>query len=276
MALVRRRGYLDFYEELRRLLDQVPDDAYTTVLELSQAMGDPASASAIRDSLLRHDFRRYADKVNKGSHPFALFQTVKPLLRLAEKQAELAKLVVEEDVPGDWEKVAGVDAAYVGDQVYAACVILNQSGRVVSEGSAEFEACFPYVPGYFYFREGPALAAAVRGLDFDILMVNAHGAAHPRRLGLASQLGLELGKPTLGVSTGLLVGEVRRRREGISDVFLDGSLVGVRLDGRPPLIVSVGHMVSLGSAASIVEAFWSGVGLPRPLALAHERARKQR
>ena len=268
--------YLDFYEELRRLLDQVPDDAYTTALELSRAMGDPASAQAIRDSLVRPDFRRYADKVNEGSHPFASFKTVKPLLRLAEKQAELAKLVSEEDVIGDWEKVAGVDAAYVGDHVYAACVVVDRSGRVVSEGSAEYEACLPYVPGYFYFREGPALAAAVRGLDFEILIVNAHGVAHPRRLGLASQLGLELSKPTLGVSTGLLIGEVRRRREGVSDVFLDGSLVGARLDGKPPLIISVGHMVSLGSAVDIVEAFWSGVGLPKPLALAHELARRQR
>jgi deoxyribonuclease V len=238
-------------------------------------MGDPASAVAIRDSLLRPDFRRYADKVKERGYPFASFQTVKPLIRLAEKQVELAKLVVEEDVLGDWEKVAGVDAAYVGDRVYAACVVVDRSGRVVSKGSAEYEACFPYVPGYFYFREGPALVAAVRGLDFDILMVNAHGVAHPRRLGLASQLGLELGKPTLGVSTGILIGEVRRRREGICDVFLDGSLVGVRLDGRPPLIVSVGHMVSLGSATSIVKAFWSEVGLPRPLVLAHELARRQ-
>ena len=190
---------------------------------------------------------------------------------LAENQVELAKLVVEEDVISDWEKVAGEDAAYVGDRAYAACVVVDRSGRVASEGSAECEARFPYIPGYFYYREGPALAAAVRGLDFDVLMVNAHGVAHPRRLGLASQLGLALGKPTLGVSTGLLVGDVRRRREGVSDVFLDGSLVGARLEGRPPLIVSVGHMVQLRNAVSIVEAFWR-VGLPRPLALAHERA----
>ncbi|MCX6656558.1 MAG: endonuclease V [Candidatus Bathyarchaeota archaeon] len=271
---MRRSEYLNFYEELRRLLDQVPDDAYTTILELSQAMGDPISAPAIRDSLLRSDFQRYADKVNERSHPFASFQTVKPLLRLAEKQVELAKLVVEEDMFGNWEKIAGVDAAYVGDHAYAACVVVDRSGSVVSEGSAEYETCFPYIPGYFYFREGPALVAAVRGLDYDILMVNAHGVAHPRRLGLASQLGLELGKPTLGVSTGLLVGEVKRRREGISDVFLDSSLVGVRLDGRPPLLVSVGHMISLGNAVSIVDDFWSEIGLPRPLALAHEHARK--
>ena len=239
-------------------------------------MGDPASAPAIRDSLFRPDFLRYADKVNKRSNPFTSFQTDKPLLRLAEKQAKLAKLIIEEDVIVDWEKIAGVDAAYVGDRAYAACVVVDRSGRVVSEGSAEYEACFPYVPSYFYYREGPALAAAVRGLDFDVLMVNAHGVAHPRRLGLASQLGLELDKPTLGVSTSLLIGEVKRRGEGISDVFLDGSLVGVRLDGGPPIIVSVGHMVSLGNAASIVEALWRKVGLPRPLALAHERARKQR
>lgn len=257
--------YLDFYEELRRLLDQIPDDAYTTALEPSRAIGDPASAQAIRDSLLRPNFRRYADKVNEGSNPFASFKTVKPLLRLAEKQAELATLVAEEDVIGDWEKVAGVDAAYVGDHAYAACVVVDLSGRVVLEGSAEYEACFPYVPGYFYFREGPALAAAVRGLDFEILMVNAHGVAHPRRLCLASQLGLELSKPTLGISTGLLIGEVRRRREGVSDVFLDGSLSGQGLTESPPSSSQLDTWYRLGVLLALLRRSGTEWGYPDPL-----------
>jgi deoxyribonuclease V len=198
------------------------------------------------------------------------------LPRLAERQAKIAKLVVERDVLRFWVRVAGVDAAYKCDIVYAACVVLDRSGRVVSEGSAEVETRFPYIPGYFYYREGPALAAALHRIDFDILLVNAHGVAHPRRLGLASQLGLELGKPTVGVSTGLLAGEIKVGKEGEDDVFLGESRVGVRLEGRPPLIVSVGHMVSLETSVNVVKTFWSGVGLPRPLALAHRAANRLR
>ena len=265
---------MDFYAELQRILDQVPSGSHTTVLELARAMGDLASAKAIRESLLRPDFWKYVNKVNGGNHSFTSFQTDEPLLRLAEKQAEMAKLVVEEDVLGAWGRVAGVDAAYEGDRAYAVCVVVDWSGRVVSEGSAEVEVGFPYIPSYFYCREGPALVAAVRGIDFDVLMVNAHGVAHPRRLGLASQLGLGLGKSTVGVSTGLLAGEVKGRSGVVSDIYLRDFKVGVRLDGKPSLIVSVGHMVSLGTAVSVVKTFWGGLGLPRPLELAHEAAHR--
>jgi deoxyribonuclease V len=232
-------------------------------------MGDAASTIAIREALKRPDFKKDVDKVRDSLNPFTSFQTTKPLFRLAKKQEEMAKLVIERDTIDSWKRVGGVDAAYYNDHVWAACVVVDQSGRVVAEGSAEARATFPYIPSYFYWREGPALAAATRELDFDILMVNAQGIAHPRRLGLASQLGLELGKPTIGVSRRLLVGDLVECREGEDEILLRGIRVGMRLDGNPPLIVSVGHMISLKTAVSVVRGLWTGKGLPRPLALAH-------
>ena len=236
-------------------------------------MGDEASFNAIHEALCRTDFKEYADKVKESLNPFSSFQTDRSLLRLAEKQMEMAKLVVERDVITSWKKVAGVDAAYEEDNVYSACIVVDQSGRVVSKGSAKVETNFPYIPSYFYWREGPALSAAVRGLDFDILIVNAHGVAHPRRLGLASQLGLKLEKPTIGVSKQLLIGEIGKQRDGEAEIILGDTCVGVRLDGKPPLMVSVGHKISLETAVSVVRGFWTGEGLPRPLALANNLAR---
>jgi deoxyribonuclease V len=236
-------------------------------------LGDEASSNAIHEALCRTDFKEYADKVKESPNPFSSFQTDRPLLRLAEKQAEMAKLVVERDVITSGKKVAGVDAAYEGDYVSAACVVLDRSHRVLSEVSTKVEADFPYIPGYFYWREGPALAIAASGLDFDVLIVNAHGVAHPRRLGLASQLGLKLEKPTIGVSRQLLIGEIGKQRDGEAEIILGDTCVGVRLDGKPPLMVSVGHMISLETAVSVVKRFWTGEGLPRPLALANNLAR---
>lgn len=169
-----------------------------------------------------------------------------------------------------------MDAAYNEDNAYAACVVVDRSGHVVSEGSAEAKVSFPYIPRYFYYREGPALLAATRGIDFDILLVNAQGIAHPRRLGLASQLGLELDKPTIRVSTSLLVGEIKGGKDGKKEIFLGDSRVGVRLDGEPPLIISVGHMISMETSIKVVKIYWNGVGLLRPLALAHEAANRLR
>jgi len=229
----------------------------------------------VREALRRLDICGYSDKVGEVQIPFTEFLTDRPLRKLAEKQVELAKKVVERDLLDGCNRIAGVDAAYRGETAYAACVVVDRFGSVVSEASAKAEVGFPYIPGYFYWREGPVLASVIRGVDFDVLMVNAHGKAHPRLLGLASHLGLELNRPTIGVSAHLLAGEVRRGGEA-SEVYLLGERVGIIIEGKPPLVVSVGHMVCLDTAVSIVRCFRDTSGLPWPLAAAHLSAVKLR
>jgi deoxyinosine 3'endonuclease (endonuclease V) len=59
-----------------------------------------------------------------------------------------------------------------------------------------------YRPGFLAPREGPLLEAAVRSLPRlpEVLLVDASGRDHPRRAGLALQLGTQLGVPTAGVT----------------------------------------------------------------------------
>lgn len=59
-----------------------------------------------------------------------------------------------------------------------------------------------YHPGLLALREGPMLEAAVAALPRapDVLVVNATGRDHPRRAGLALQLGAVVGVPTVGVT----------------------------------------------------------------------------
>ena len=60
----------------------------------------------------------------------------------------------------------------------------------------------PYVPGLLSFREAPALLAALACLSRkpDLLFVDGQGIAHPRRLGLASHIGVLADLPTIGVA----------------------------------------------------------------------------
>ena len=60
---------------------------------------------------------------------------------------------------------------------------------------------FPYVPGLVAFREGPVVLAALEQLadQPSLLMCDAQGLAHPRRMGLATHLGILLDIPTVGV-----------------------------------------------------------------------------
>ena len=68
----------------------------------------------------------------------------------------------------------------------------------------------PYIPGFLAFREAPNLLAAYAHLppdeQPDVLVADGHGLAHPRRLGIAAQMGVLLGRPALGVGKSRLTG----------------------------------------------------------------------
>jgi deoxyribonuclease V len=116
-------------------------------------------------------------------------------------------------------------------------------------------------------RAAPASSNCART---DLLMVDGHGYAHPRRLGLACHLGLLLDLPAIGVAKSRLVGEhgplgtERGARAGLVD---DGEVIGSLLrtrEGVKPLYVSVGHRISLAAAERWVLRCARGYRLPEP------------
>ncbi len=197
-------------------------------------------------------------------------------------QACLAKEVIEEDrLPRQIGLVGGVDAAYARDWAFGAAVVLDYGSlefREVQTATQRVE--FPYVPTLLSFRELPVVEACIRKLKLqpDVLLVDGHGKAHPYRCGLASHLGVMLGKPTVGVAKNRLVGEPKRIRE---NVFLvqNGEVVGavvVTCKGTKPLYVSVGHMVSLLTPVEIVKHCSRVSRVPEPVRLAHRLTAEER
>ncbi len=265
----------DFYVALRGLLEQIPEGRVSTPIEVARAMGDEAAARAVSESLRREDLRDLAGRVVESSpDPFTEFSSDRPLRLLAAEQERLAGRVVQEDGFGALELIAGADAAYEGDEAYAACVVMDRSLEELESHSVELGVDFPYVPGYLSFREAPAIIRAAEGVSgFDALLVNGHGVAHPRGCGLASHVGLELGRPTIGVARGLLVGRVVEGSQGWSPLEYGGRTVGALLElERHRVYVSVGHMVSLETSVRVVRDMTAGGVLPEPLRLAHRAA----
>jgi deoxyribonuclease V len=178
------------------------------------------------------------------------------------------------------ETVASVDTAYGSgaEQVYASAVLLSHPDlREISRRSVRKEVVFPYVPGLFYFREGPAILEALSNLPSrpDVVVVHGHGTAHPRRCGMASLIGVSLNVPTIGCSRRLLAGRHRPvppKRGSQKPILVDGRTVGCALrtrDGVKPLFVSPGHLCDLTDALELMRITVRGYRMPEPLRLAH-------
>lgn len=178
--------------------------------------------------------------------------------------------------------VAGVDAAYsaIGECFAAAVVWELSSRRMVGSATARLRVAFPYVPGLLAWRELPALIEALRKLERtpQALICDGHGLAHPRRFGLACQLGVLLELPCIGCAKSRLVGDYEQPGAAPGSrapLFDRGERVGTVLRSRlgsRPVFVSVGHRLDLSCAERIVQACLAGYRLPEPLRLAHNLA----
>ena len=181
--------------------------------------------------------------------------------------------------------VAGADVSTQDGMAYATVVVLDFPGLSVVEAQG-FEAPleFPYVPGLLSFREMPSLLGALEKVEtaVDVVVLDAQGLAHPRRIGLASHVGLFLDVPTVGCAKTVLVGkfeEPRMEKGNATDMVHRGEVVGraVRTrDGVSPVYVSVGNRVDLGSSVELVLACCTKYRLPEPTRQAHNAANRLR
>ncbi|HZF57590.1 MAG TPA: deoxyribonuclease V [Rubrobacter sp.] len=181
--------------------------------------------------------------------------------------------------------VAGADVSTQRDRAYATVVVLEFPSLSPVEVQG-FEAAleFPYVPGLLSFREIPSVAGALEKVEtaVDALILDAQGLAHPRRMGLASHLGLFLEVPTVGCAKSLLVGryeEPREEKGSATDLVHRGEVVGrvVRTRSRvSPVFVSVGNRVDLESAVELVVACCTRYRLPETTRRAHDAANRLR
>lgn len=196
---------------------------------------------------------------------------------MARLQLQMAKKVVLRDGFSRIRRIAGADAAYLDNLAHATAAVLRyEDMHPIETVRVTEKVSFPYIPGYLSFREAGPVKSAVSALkeSFDVLLVNGHGIAHPRGLGIASHVGVELDMPTVGVARGLLCGEVEDPGTD-SPVVYQGRVVGYRLlpgARKKPLYVSPGHLVSLRSSLRIVKDCMREHILPEPLYQAHRAA----
>lgn len=198
------------------------------------------------------------------------------LEQLMQTQQALAKQVkCDDDFNPSINYVGGTDVGFEdnGKITRAAIVIFRYPAfEVVEYHIARVETGFPYIPGYLSFREYPALLAAWQQVTQkpDLLFVDGQGVAHPRRLGIASHLGLLLDMPTIGVAKKRLCGqyEILPKKAGnvtpLQDKQEQIGWVLCSKNNCNPLFISTGHRVSQDSALKWVNLCLRGYRLPEP------------
>lgn len=176
--------------------------------------------------------------------------------------------------------IAGADISYnrFSDVGYATIIVLNYADtRPVYSASVEGRMEFPYIPGLLSFRELPILCRAWELLPEapDVIMLDGHGIAHPRRMGIASHFGLLTDCPAMGCGKTVLVGtfeEPAPERGAFSPMVYKEEVVAVALRTKnkvKPVYVGPGHKMNLENARTIALETARGYRIPEPTRQAH-------
>jgi len=215
--------------------------------------------------------------VLKHEHPWDL--TPREGVALQRTLADLVELTPLAHAP---TTIAGVDVSVRGDMAQAAVVVINAVTLApVASAFWREPVRFPYVSGLLSFREIPPLLRALEQLPAlpDLIICDGQGIAHPRRIGLASHLGVLLDLPTVGAAKSRLFGTVEEPalEAGAWTPLIDhgrgrNEVIGATLrtkTGVKPMLISPGHKVTLADAIEVVLACTTKYRMPEPTRLAH-------
>jgi deoxyribonuclease V len=182
--------------------------------------------------------------------------------RLCRIQELLSKKVLVSDESLEKiQRIGGVDASYKEESAAVGFSVFDVSREsIVLLSVSRTLVKMPYVSTLLSFREGPVVLKTLRKFidEYDALIVNGHGLAHPRRCGLATYLGVILKKPTIGVAKKPLGGLEAEHNVNNLRMFQD------------KFYYSVGNMITLEGAYSVLRRITpEGFKLPIPLEAAH-------
>lgn len=238
---------------------------------------------------------------------------VRPLILAWMREQEVLRGKLSEKDEGDFRLpgaagdappltlVGGVDISFVKGDAITACaslvVVRLPELEVVYEAFKMVRLTMPYISGFLAFRECSFLVDLIEEVRRErpevapqLVMVDGNGVLHPRRLGLACQLGIEANIPTIGVGKkflhvdGLTKDKVKALAAEHNKVAGDAvHLVGdsgqtwgaaYKSTGKSknPIFVSVGHRVSLSTAVAVMTLV-SRHRVPEPVRQADLRSR---
>jgi len=196
--------------------------------------------------------------------------------KLRKEQSKYAQKVSLKDTFKKISSIAGAVQVFYGNKIVSGMSTCDSDGFSIREQHYSLgKVSLPYMSGLLFYREGPAILEAFSLLQQkpDILLVQGNGILHPRRCGIASQIGIMLDIPTIGIAKSLALGEVNN-----GTIYIEKEARGYEVMSRDharPLYVSPGHHISLQTSIEIIrKSLVYPHKLPEPLHLAARYAKK--
>ncbi|MHA1126461.1 MAG: endonuclease V [Candidatus Heimdallarchaeota archaeon] len=207
------------------------------------------------------------------------------LLKVRAKQKEFAAQIdLHNRINlGEIRTIGGFDVAFDDESNFACAGVVTIDFRtfeLIDEQVEIFEPKIPYIPSFLHYREAPGYHKVWEKLEEkpDLLMFDGNGIIHPFSIGLASQMGLELNHPSIGIAKKLMLGEYKEPfvKGGFSYITRDNENIGAAFQTakKPakPIYISPGYHVDLQTTINIIRMFslrQKFLGkLPLPLKLA--------
>eukprot|EP00347_Sterkiella_histriomuscorum_P021420 403334040 len=198
--------------------------------------------------------------------------------------------------------IAAIDISYskTDDRKAVAALIVCQypTMKILYEDFEKETADYPYIPGFLAFKEVPVysilfdrLKAKEPDLWPDVLLVDGNGILHTRGFGCASHVGVLQNLPSIGVGKTVFAvdGLTQLGVKDLCDQTLlkggdlvnlvgkSGKVWGAALrstsDSKNPIIISVGHRITLQTAIDVVKACIKKVRIPEPIRQADLKSR---
>lgn len=212
------------------------------------------------------------------SHPWEV-----SLAEAKKTQEDLSKYIITAD---RFEKIKVIAGAGIAFGPSALAVSISRFNfpdlEKLDSVSSRFPLSFPYIPNFFAFSCGAAILSVLEKSELpDLLIFPGRGIAHPRKVGLATHLGILLNIPTIGCSKRALTrsySEPERKKGAYEYIFEGKEKVGSVLrskDDVKPIFTSPGNKISVESSLKIILQCCTRYRLPEPLRQAQILARRE-
>ncbi|QOG88936.1 endonuclease V [Flavobacterium columnare] len=274
-------NYEKILNENQNILDEyfeVQYDLYSLNTFIDMSIDKVKYTKVMNAYLVSQDMQNYLGKVIPDTF----------MEKFVWQEEQIGKTINEDQLPTDIQFIGGVTVAYhdITQKIVAVVTVMDvNSQEIVDQAIYIEDKITMHIPDVFGFNETEWAIKAFEKLTIQpqLIFCDGHGIEHPKNMGLATFLGIQLDIPTIGCAKKRLVGYYKKedlgdKRADRIELIFDQKVVGKALrtkENTNPIYVSIGHKISLETSVNWVLETTQSTRLPFVLEKAIEIARQQ-